>query len=273
MFKWDYSLIQAILDKEKEEDKIYEFHINISTDYLYDKGWVGNDERDIYLERTKDELAYRGYKVQTEDGGRYIKKDNNYCYLHPMDWSGYGTKKFIDEMVATLKDTRVVRHIHTPLLVQMLPIDVKQYEELILANMDNLTKFFKLEAIAGGDVGMQFVTRYRPNVIFDTTKPRGVISSSDRDVVIINELYRRYGLSLYLDKTDDKTVENNIKDNIKDNSLADLTQKLLDETIWKLADNLELNYDQIAEYFKDIPKKIAEAEDKEKDEVEQDIER
>ena len=205
MFEWNYGRFEQRIQNEKEEDRKYFFHIQITTPYKWGNGWETESDSRIYEEQLRDSLNTQGYEQTTiKDGNNgtctQIRDDKgialgNYCYMHPMDWSGYGTKQFIEDMQKVLQGMECVTYINEPNDVKrILPLKPYEYEEMLLDNMDELLRFFKEEVPSRRytDAGILFAEKYRPNILLDTKYATQSIASDNIDVKLVNNLYSMY---------------------------------------------------------------------------------
>lgn len=210
MFKWDLSTVKSAINNEKEEDKRYFFHINVNTDvHVYNKethSWEKDEEKSATLKKQIVEVAQKyGYDIEIpiDSADCTSTRQNrvsalynmswNYCYFHPMDFSGYGTKKFIEDMEKIASEVPSVTSHNKPTTEYILPLNEYDYGNLINRNIPNILKYFAEEV---GDnekcVGTDFAARYRLPVLLDERFGTQTISSDNIDAQIVESLYQMY---------------------------------------------------------------------------------
>lgn len=197
MFKWDLGGFSGVIASEKPEKKRYRFHIQITSPYEYGQGWKENDDSLLYERQAKSALAMQERCVMQNDRGNCMEyRDwDNYCYMHPMCWSGYGNAKFIDDMLHALKAMPCVTNINQVKKDYLYPIKPYEYEELLSMNLDNIITFFETEK---KDIkknlspGGLFAEKYRLPILLDKRYGTNSITSDDIDVRFIDNFYKAY---------------------------------------------------------------------------------
>lgn len=228
MFKWDFSSIQDKIDNEREDSKLYSFRINVEAGYDDCGRGMPADRMDRYDMQIKQAFYYdevikddllssishidKNIRKNTTvgrdwDGSsleiKYNKGYQGYCYAHPSQWSGYGTKEFISALEQALKDMMAKKEpIVTSYNIfeneQLLPLRFETYQKLLADNTEGLIKFFEEECvkqrIIPSEVGFEFARKYRPdNLLMQYNHSvGGGLAFNDPDVAFVNNLYKSY---------------------------------------------------------------------------------
>ena len=197
VFEWDLSSVQERIDNQKEEDKFYSFRINLDSGYGWGLGMTEEDH-DRYISQMRNELGNnKGYNIwgdASSMSSMELKNPAYYCYLHPMEWTGWGKQKFIYSLLDALKNMECVKEFELVKEERLLPITPHEYEKLIIKNTKNLIPFFEsLKNEHSWEAGMLFAEDYRLPVILDYGRGVGLgYSSSDIDVMAVQTIYEAY---------------------------------------------------------------------------------
>lgn len=199
-FQWDMSSIQQKINERNEQNEpIYAFRINLNSGYHLGSGMSENDYKK-YIIQMKLNLTSKGYSVRdgnTSSSSMEIRGGGSfYCYLHPSEWSGYGTQKFINDLLSALGKMNCVQSFDIRSKKELLPLAPYEYEELILANVPNLIPFFEQNEkqlhYSSTDMGFEFAKQYRLPIIMRYEHSVEGYSSNDLDISMIQTIYKTY---------------------------------------------------------------------------------
>ncbi len=197
-FHWDLSSIRERIEDQKEKDKQYAFFIRINTGYQLGSG-MSESQHDAYVRQMEKALNEKGYRLHNGSSSFSSMElkglGSYYCYLHPMEWTGYGKTGFIEDLKDALSKMPIVRSVKLLSKKELLPISPYEYRDLILNNMENLIPFFEEIHKKGYDneAGMIFAEKYRlPAILAFDKGLTGGRSSMDIDVSTVQLLFDGY---------------------------------------------------------------------------------
>ena len=152
------------------------FRINISTGYKWGDGWKGELENaELYNKELRDILVGMNFDYHPRDshGGCATvgkKGDALYAYLHPMEWTGSGTKDEAHRLISALSRMQSVRGkgaLKTEPAYNMYPWEINK-----LLNDNNFEIMGYIDSTYNPkkynmDYGIDFAKEYRPNFVSD----------------------------------------------------------------------------------------------------------
>ncbi len=203
-FEWDLSSIES---KIQARPKQYAFRFCLNTAYKWGRGMHGSEYED-FEDAMREALKSVGYTVReprSSFSSPTIDTIGNYCYLHPMEWSGNGNAEFVENLQKALD--YMLEH-HSAVLksyelkqTEYLPISSVEYRDLIIENTPRILQwideqqFHSRRIFSSDGAGFEFAEQNRlPVILKHDFCPGCGLGSSDIDVETVNMLNKIYGV-------------------------------------------------------------------------------